>query len=430
MPSRSSSTSAEKNFAEWALFLLVALCAWHGQWMVHSDNPYEFLRHGSDNLGYYQWLPAAFIDHDFDRMYWCHQLESGKWISMFTMGVAVLQLPFFLIGHFFANGMGYPVNGFSSPYGVAIMLGASIYAGAGCVLAYKLAARFVGRLPAMLASVVLFAATNLIYYSVHEPVYSHVYSFFLIGLFCWCGLRIHDGPRPVHVMLFAMSGGLMVLVRQLNFIVVLFPLMTAWSSAAGLRGFWRNLMAHRTVLLLSTVLVLVPFALQMAYWDHITGNPLTFTYGQKGEHFEFDKMVPGLVLFSVRNGWFVYTPVMIPVMVMLVVYAWRGVGPARPVLAIVTFTWLMYSAWWCWWLGTSFSHRGFVDHYALLAIPMAWILRSVLQRSWSLRLITGILLVAAIKLNFGMMERFDWLWSWHEWTWQKLFEQVSAIVTG
>ena len=35
-----------------------------------------------------------------------------------------------------------------------------------------------------------------------------------------------------------------------------------------------------------------------------------------------------------------------------------------------------------------------------------------------------------IKMNFGMMERFYWLWSWHEWTWQKLFEQVSALVTG
>jgi hypothetical protein len=35
-----------------------------------------------------------------------------------------------------------------------------------------------------------------------------------------------------------------------------------------------------------------------------------------------------------------------------------------------------------------------------------------------------------ITLNFGMMERFSWYWSWHEWTWRMLFEQISQIVRG
>ena len=415
---------------EWALFIFVAVCSLHNAWLVNSHDPYEFLRHGSDNLGYYQWLPATFINQDHDRMYWCHQMENGKWISLFTCGVAVLQLPFFAIGHLFANCFDYPLNGFSSPYGVMFMSGAAVYAGAGCVLAFKLARRFTSTLPALAATVLLYAGTNLFYYSVYEPGMSHVYSFFLVGLFAWCSLRVLDGPRPVHVLVWVFSAGLLVLVRQLNVIVFVFPLIVAWRSAGGIGGFLRGLSAHRTMLLLGTVLMLVPWGLQCAYWVHIADSPMIFTYGKKGEHFEFDKMVPGMVMTSVRNGWFVYTPLMVPVMIVLLTYCWRRSAVALATTLVLTLVWLFYSAWWCWWLGTSYSYRGFVDLYALLVIPLAWLMRSVMLRSWPTRLAAVLFVVCCIKLNFGMMERFNWEWSWQDWTWQRFFEQVSAVVTG
>ncbi|MFN3876214.1 MAG: hypothetical protein ACK4L7_09925, partial [Flavobacteriales bacterium] len=84
---------------QWGLFLFVLLATWHSAWALHHHDPYEFLRRGYDTLGYYQWLPATFIDHDYGRMYWCHQMPDGRWISLFTIGVAVLELPFFLVGH-------------------------------------------------------------------------------------------------------------------------------------------------------------------------------------------------------------------------------------------------------------------------------------------------------------------------------------------
>jgi hypothetical protein len=176
--------------------------------------------------------------------------------------------------------------------------------------------------------------------------------------------------------------------------------------------------------------IAVPYALQMLYWYQMTGSAIIYTYGAKDERFEFGKMVPGMVLFSVRNGWLVYSPVMAPALVALLVHAWRGSSPARPILVIVVFTWLMYSAWWCWWLGCGFGHRGMIDDYALLVIPLAWVFRSVLSRSWGLRLFTGILLYGAIRLNFGLTQSFDWTWSSLEWSWQRLFQHVSAVITG
>jgi hypothetical protein len=223
-------SSRGEHVIEWTLFLLVALCCWHAQWLVHGDDPSAFLQGKSDNLGYYQWLPAAFVDGSFDKMAWSHQLESGKWLSMLTFAVALLQLPFFLLGHWFAASMGYPVDGYSAPYAVMTLLGASIYTAAGCVIAYKLAARYAGELAALLSVLVIFSGTNLLYYAVYQPWYSHLYSFFLIGLFCWCSTRLLDGPRPRHVVLWVLSGGLVVLVRQLNIIVLLFLWIPGRSS--------------------------------------------------------------------------------------------------------------------------------------------------------------------------------------------------------
>ena len=169
------------NLIEWCLFMLVAIASMHCAWAVNGFDPYEFLRRGSDQLGYYQWLPAFFVDQDFGKMYWCHQMESGKWISMFTFGVALLQLPFFLFGQLSAEAFGYDLNGFSPPYAIAQMVGVALYTGAGVVLAYRIARRFSTEESALLAVVALFAATNLFYYSVYAPTMSHGYSFFLVS---------------------------------------------------------------------------------------------------------------------------------------------------------------------------------------------------------------------------------------------------------
>ena len=153
---------------------------------------------------------------------------------------------------------------------------------------------------------------------------SHVHSYFLVSLFCWCGLRIIDGPRPVHVMLFLFSGAMMVLVRQLNIAVALFPLWLAWTMPGGVRGAWNNLVGHRSAFVLGSILGLIPWALQSIYWHYLTGDWYANPYALNNEHFEFDRMVPGLVLFSPRNGWFVYSPVFIIVIATLIVEAWRG----------------------------------------------------------------------------------------------------------
>src|SRR5690606_38626776 len=152
-----------------------------------------------------------------------------------------------------------------------------------------------------------------------QPLMSHVYSFFLITLFCWCGLRIVDGPRRVHVFLFLFSGALLLLVRQLNAFVIIFPLWMAWASPGGIKGAWKNLVRQRAPFILGLVLGLIPLVLQSLYWHHITGHWYANGYSYEDEFFEWGKMVPDMVLFSPRNGWFVFSPLFLIVVGTLLV---------------------------------------------------------------------------------------------------------------
>lgn len=408
------------------LFLLIATVTMFLQWNFHGHDPIDFLRHGNDSLGYYQWLPAAFITGEFDHLPWTHHLENGNWISLFTLGLAVVWLPFFLLGHLAAGMFGYPQDGFSAPYGVAFMFGSALIAGAAVTMAFRLARRFSSAVPAAAAAVTIFAGTNLLHYSIEQSNMSHLPSMLLVAVYTWVSLSILDGRTKWQVFLLIYSGALLLLIRQTNVFVLLLPFLLQ-GPREGARQLLYAFGQRRIEWVVALLVILVPYALQLLYWQAMTGDLVVFTYGTKGEHFEFTRMVPGRVLFDIRNGWLVYTPLFIPVLIMLGRAAWQGRSPARTILLLVLVTLLIYSAWWCWYLGTAFGHRGFVDLYALLTIPLAWLFAGIQRRPFVVQLFAAIVLVVLIQLNMGLVERYEWWWSTERWTWQDLFAQVSDV---
>lgn len=420
----------DRRLPEWMLFLLVAVLSMRAAWILGGDNTCNFFSRANDGLGYYQWLPAIFVTGDFDLMPWTHLIAQHKGISLFTCGVAVLQLPFFLLAQVGVWLFGYPGTGYTPAHVVALMAATATYAGLGSVLAFRLARRFSNTPSALLAALAIYAGSNLFYYATQEPLMSHVYSFFLVVLFCWCSLRVLDGPGSRHVFLAVFSGALMVLVRQLNVVVFLFPLWMAIASKDGLKGAWRNLRSRRAAFMTGLVLGLLPWVLQSVYWQYITGSWYANGYAFKGEHFEFGKMVPGMVLFSPHNGWLVYSPIFLLALGSLLVNSWRNTGPSRPILLVLCMLVFLYSAWWCWWLGGAYGYRGLIDLYGLLAIPLAWFFRGVFRGSWSLRIFVTLVLLGMVRLNFGMMELYGTSWFAVDHTWQHFWEGVGNIVAG
>lgn len=427
---RGTGQQRDRHLIEWLLFLLVSILCLAGAWSFHVDRLGDFFLKAYDGLGYYQWLPTTFVQGHYDMMIYSHRIAMDKALSLYTLGVSVLELPFFLLAQWLTWLFGYENTGYSSPNAVAMMVSASVYTGAGAALSFNLARRFSSTPAALLAVFGIFGCSNLYFFATNSPLMSHVYAYFLISLFAWCSVRVIDGPRPAHVFGLLFSGAILVLVRQMNGIVIVFPVLLAWSSPGGIPEAWRNLMKHRVAWIGGLVLGLIPWVLQMTYWQHITGHPIVDGYAYKDEHFEWDRMVPGMVLFSPISGWFVYNPVFFAVVAALLVHAWRNTRTARAVLIILVLTVFIYSAWWCWWLGAGYGYRGLIDFYGLLAIPFAWFFRSVLRRSWSMRIAVCAALIALVHLNFSMLERYDYAWSLPDWDFPKLFEVVGEIAAG
>ena len=104
-----------------------------------------------DALGYYQYLPAVFIHGDIGRQEWLEgvdslyqlsggtiyqvtELPNGNRAMKYFCGIAILQAPFFGIGHVAAGISGAPQDGFSPPYQWAIALSPLVYCFIGLLL--------------------------------------------------------------------------------------------------------------------------------------------------------------------------------------------------------------------------------------------------------------------------------------------------------
>jgi glycosyltransferase involved in cell wall biosynthesis len=54
----------------------------------------------SDGLGYYQYLPAVFLQHDIKRgQHYCVTLADGRLLNKYSIGVSYLQAPFFFMAN-------------------------------------------------------------------------------------------------------------------------------------------------------------------------------------------------------------------------------------------------------------------------------------------------------------------------------------------
>ncbi len=386
------------------------------------------LTHGSDDLGYYQFLPGLFIHHDLRGLPWVHLLDDSSRLSLFTIGVALLQLPFFLMAHTACLlGLATP-DAYSWPYALARGVAGAFYGAMGCwFLMRTLKPRF-GNTASLLAVLLLFGCTNLYYYASMEPGMSHVYSFFLFAALFHTTLRMLDAPTSKRLFLLILIATMIALVRPANVIALLVPLLYRATGSREVlerlrwpvrfpKGFALGVVA-------SGILVLP----QLAYWKAITGSWLVFTYGKKGEGFFWSHPHLWDVLWHPWNGWFLYSPVMLFIMGALVIMAVRGITGGRTVLLVWLLAWYLISSWWSWWLGGAFGHRGFVEYLVFLAVPAAWMVQKTLRYSRAVRYMALVAALLLAYLSIGLSWHYASPWDGSEWTMASVWREYGRLL--
>ncbi len=355
-----------------------------------------------DQNGYYEYLPAVFIYNDL-QLHFADSLLKGragiyvyeispteKRFIKYSCGVAYLNIPFFWGAHVYCLLSNQAANGFSDPYEIGSIISAIFYLIIGLFFLRKVLLNYFNDLTTACTLLLISIGTNLYYYATTQPLMAHVYSFCVGTAFLYYVIEWYKKGSLFNSIAVGICAGLLVLLRPVNILYLLVFLFFNITNVADIKTKVQLLISRKVAILsiiCSAVLVWIP---QLLYWHYVSGKWFYFSYGQETFYFSNPAIIKGL--FGFRNGWLIYTPVMI--------LALTGIYQLRKTVATFFVPLLLFTplfiyivlSWWCWWY-VGFGNRAFIDAYPLFALPFACTINQLL----AFRLLPKIILILTIS---------------------------------
>ena len=374
-----------------AIILVITATSWHLYW--RKDLWTGIVQ--ADGKGYYAYLPAVFIYKDlnygfFDHIekekyyhpnrYYDYRAHSGygHLINKYYCGTAVAEMPFFLMAHGFTKMIGGDADGFSKYYMIFVNIAAIFYLFLGLLYLRKTLIAFA--IPKWIISVTLIVAvfaTNLFTYTVVETGLSHIFSFAFVSAFVYFSKRFFDSPNTKYLPILAALFGMIVLIRPINLLIVLSWPFLAGGLKALLDGLRFALVSYKK-LLISMVIIGLIVSIQLIAYKISTGHFIIYSYAGEGFNFLDPHFMD--ILFSYRKGLFLYTPMYLLAMVGLIPLFKKNKFAALTWLAFFIFITYIFSSWWFWSYGGSFSSRVYVEYIPLFMILFAILLSETTQK--------------------------------------------------
>lgn len=398
-------------FSKITIGILIIICGWYGK-NLNLWGGNKIIQ--NDVIMYYAYLPATFIFHDlnfdfrkdlpedFEGLIWLQTSPAGKPILRMTMGLAILWIPFFLIAHLFAHILGVSTLGYSWPYSLSIFVAALFYLFMGLFYLRKILLRYFSETITSITLALLVLATNLMYYVISEPGMTHVYNFALISTFLFFTIKWVEKANFSNSIILGLLLGLIVLIRPINILVVIFPVLIGVTS---INELYKRIFKNLKWFILIGIFSFLVFFLQMIYWKIQAGHFLFNSYMDQGKFFFMNSQIIN-GLFSFRNGWLIYTPVMIFGLVGIIWLKKFVPKIIVPILVFILINFYIVYSWWCWWYGGSFSSRPMIDMYGIMALPLAAFLQHISGNKNWLKIGIAIILAFFIWLNQFQMNQY------------------------
>lgn len=373
----------------------------------------------SDGFTYYSYLPSFFIykgltmenvvkertdtssiPEDYIGIY---KYENGNYIPKITMGVAVLMFPFFILAHLFESLTNSNITGFEASYQFMVGISGLVFAGLGLIILRKILSRYFSFKITVVTIISILLGTNLLHYSTFDSTFSHSYSFFAFNSFLLLTILWHEEQTTKRSILVGIFAGLIVLIRPTNIIfLIIFPLFNVYSfkSLNAKIIFLKQYKFKILQIIFASTLVFLP---QIIYWYLTTGKPLLNSYGE-GENFNFLNPQIFNVLFSIRKGFFFWTPLALICLAGIIPLYKKYKEFAAGFLVYLILHIFIISSWWSWWFGASFGHRTFVDCLAVFAFLLAALLSQIKAKMQFI--VLGILVLVTTLLSLIYMRGY------------------------
>ncbi|MBP9884392.1 MAG: hypothetical protein KBF32_13370, partial [Chitinophagales bacterium] len=346
-----------------------------------------------DVMGYYLYLPSYFYD-DISKLhklpglvekykpvygFWnAFELPNGNYMMKYSMGMAMMYLPFFGIAHVWATVGGFAIDGFSFPYQAMISFGSIFVSWIGLWFARKNLLRFFDDRIAAIVLLVLVLATNYFNYVSFGGPMTHNYLFTIYCLVIWLTMKWYEHPTILRSVFIGALCGLATVTRPTEIIMLVIPFLWGIDTSNGLTHRIRFLRKHQWKLLLAAVAFAITLLPQLIYWKALSGDWVYYSYQEQGFSWASPHFYEGI--FTFRNGWLIYTPVML---LALIGFIWLYKHHKEIFAACLLFSvinlYIVY-AWDIWWYGGSFGSRAMIQSYAVLIFPMAAFFEYVIMK--------------------------------------------------
>lgn len=384
--------------------------------IIQSENNWKNKVYVADAAGYHLYLPASIIYHDIEKLsFYSHidtsypalsgadefgifNMSNGRKVNKYTMGVALGELPFFLIAHLLNTTLlDYTPDGYSMPYQYASKFSMMFWAGLGIVLMISVVERLFNKVTALITGICIAFGTNLYHSATYDMLMSHSFSFFLTALLLYSTFRLYSQHKVRYIYLIGIILGLITITRVSNIIFILLPLLWGvynYQTLSNRMSFFRQ---HIYKVLAATLLFILTITPQFLYWKTTTGSYLFFSYQNEGFIWSDPEIIKGL--FGFRKGWFIYTPIAFLACIGFIPLYRLHKGLIVPITTIILINIYIVFSWWNWWYGGSFGCRPLIETYSILSIPLAALIYQVYQQRIAIKILMSLLLFSFIALN-------------------------------
>ncbi len=304
--------------------------------------------------------------------------RTGLRRTVFSVGPALLSLPFFAVGEALGRilallGLSVDLSGYGPVHVNAVALGGLLYGFAAVWLVESTLRRHFATGTARLVALLLWGATFLHWYMVQQPVMSHTQSAFMAAAFVWHWDRRRSLPRARDALVLGLLGGVALCVRWQNAILLVLPALDLAVALVRAPRAERGGVAVRSAvrLALMTGPALLGALPQALVWRALYGEWLLGAPPQGTDFVRLGRPFLLETLFSSRHGLLSWTPVLWAGFLGFVPLLRRRPGLGAPLLLPLLALTYVNACSGDWWAGGSFSNRRFDSLLPILAFGMA-----------------------------------------------------------
>lgn len=432
-----------KNFlflsGKWQILLMALVCTFL-TFNIHSKSKINTYHHvlWADAAGYYVYLPALF-EYGFHMASVPDSLEikTGKGFRInretntietkYTYGVAFMQIPFYMTAHLANSLLGLKQDGFGEIFHWAIMLSGVFYSLLGMYFLKKALRREFSELSSSFTVLIIFTATPLFYYGLHKTSFAHIYLFAIFSfVFYYLPVAIKKMSFfPLLLLCSALS--LSVLIRPTSILLLPLLILIQYRNREDLMLFLNTLYINIKKIILPAALSLLVFVPQFLYWYYLSGSFLFYSYEQEG----FTNLLQPRILefwFSPNNGLFLYTPLMILLLVITCFFLKKGKLFFGGLLLSFLLLSYVFSSWHDWTFGCSYGSRSFTEYYLFMSVPLATFISHLQKHKKGLYLFSFCLLLAYIAfVNINTIYAYDDCYYGGTWDFKHYFSIIKPI---